>query len=136
MNYILPALIGIASVMQSVLNRRIGDSLGLTTAVAINATVLLVLAWATALYYNPSGFKNLSDWQWYYLIPGLLGFLVILGLPQSIGKIGVPQTFLVFVTSQIIFSCGYEYFILHQDINIKKWLGAIVSLIGVLIYSI
>lgn len=144
MNYIfaLPLFLGVAVVTQGHLNRQISGDWGLPVAVLINASVFLILS---LLFFVASrSFPNLfpdflqiksSDTRpgiWYF-IPGLCGFLLVFGLPWAFQNLGSGKTFVLLVSSQILFGMIWDYFISNREINKATLIGAAVTIIGSLI---
>jgi bacterial/archaeal transporter family-2 protein len=146
MIFAIPVILGIAVVLQGVLNRKIGSAIGLSTAVFINALVFLILSAAllTASYFKPNLFpeflripstpwKNAIDQSgasvWLYWVPGLCGFLLVLGVPFAIQSIGPSKTFVILVSAQIAFSVLLEA-ASQSDLSPWKFLGAALAITG------
>lgn len=146
MIYVVPVILGVAVVLQGILNRKIGSTIGLSTAVLINALVFVVLSGALFglsylkpqifpefLRLPPSPLKSaLADGGaplWLYWIPGFCGFLLVLGVPFAIHAIGPSKTFVVLVSAQIAFSVLLELAVQSQ-LNPWKLLGAGLAMVG------
>lgn len=133
-------------VVQGSLNNIIGQSLSLNRAILLNASVFIALSlsayifykWApdSILQYFPE-FLRLKNsetetipFKLWYLIPGICGFTLVMGLPLSIQNIGPAKTFVVLISSQIIFSLGSDYWVFHKTPSLTKLAGALLTLAG------
>ncbi len=146
MIYAIPVVLGIAVVLQGILNRKIGGAIGLSSAVFINALVFLALSAGILLasYMKPQLFPDFlrvpeTPWKnalepggaslWLYWIPGFCGFLLVLGVPFAIQSIGPSKTFVVLVSAQIAFSVLLEL-VIQSHWNPWKLLGAALAMAG------
>lgn len=137
---IIPVTLGLTVVVQGVLNRRIGADWGMPAAVLLNA--LIFFAVSLALYgwakFSPESTPSLlrlpenhvRSMELWYLIPGLCGFILVLGMPISLHQNGPTKTFILLIASQIIFSLGLEKFITGEFPGILKISGALLAVIG------
>jgi bacterial/archaeal transporter family-2 protein len=137
---ILPFLIGLAGVAQGILNRQVSASWGLTWAVVLNAVLFIVysLVLLGFLQYAPqvlpeylrvSTFST-EKFKWWFVLPGLCGFLLVLGIPWSIQIMGPSKTFILFIVAQIVFSLLAEKFFFGSDIPVLKIAGALLAMCG------
>ncbi len=139
---IAPALLGIVVVLQAGMNRRIAQAWGLPSAVLLNAGVFAVLAaglflfaWTRAesmagvfrVRIDPSAF---APW---FLIPGSLGLLLVIGGPWAISRFGAVHTFTLLISAQLLASLGWDRWIEGVAISPLRVLGVVVTWIGVLI---
>lgn len=132
---LFPFLVGLCTVVQGALNREISEKWGLSWALVWTSIVVLVLTLImTVTPYFP-GKITWSDYKWWYVIPGLCGFLIIVGIPFSIGKIGALNTFLVIIASQIIVSGAWDRIVEGMTLSWTRMLGAFVTMIGVWLAS-
>lgn len=137
--YLLPATLGIAVVMQSGLNRKIGSLYSLPIAVLLNSMVLTTLGICVYLFSRRNADAEtvetfvgaLSKFQWWYVIPGMLGYCLILGLPFSVSRVGALRTFLVLLVAQIAFSVLWDAYVEGYPITLPKLVGAAISLTGI-----
>lgn len=137
---LLPAFLGLSVVIQGILNRKIGGAWGLSSAVFLNATIFF-MASAGLLLVSKLGSGNLPElfrWQnldlekskWWFLLPGLCGFFLVLGIPWSLEQIGLSKTFIVLIVSQVFFSLLIERFIFQNPVNSLKIIGAFIAIFG------
>ena len=136
---LIPLALGATVVTQATLNRQMGSQLGLSTAVAINAAVFLILSlgiYAIAKYTPtivPEFFqiqKPTENFKLSYLIPGTCGFLLVMGLPWSIQTLGPSTSFVLLITAQIILSVILEATTSAAPPSLWKALGALLVLAG------
>lgn len=138
----MPIVLGAIVVLQGSLNKQIGLQLGLSTAVLINSAVFflfsLFLFFSTKLY--PSLFPEYlrikpmnENFQTWYLIPGICGFLLVLGLPWSIQKLGVAKSIILLISSQVLIGILWDKFIFHAEPSLLKLVGAVITLLGAIL---
>lgn len=136
----IPIAIGLAVVVQGILNRQIGLNWGLSAAVLLNAVVFLFLCAGLYLWTRwtseplPSYLKfpegPSSPPAYWYLIPGLCGFFIVVGVPISLFQVGPTKTFIILIVSQIVFSLVMEKFISGDTPGFLKIAGGILAVIG------
>lgn len=144
MNYFfaIPLFLGVAVVTQGHLNRQISSFWGLPVAVLINASVFLLLSFL--FYITSRSLPNLfpdflqvksADVRpgLWYLIPGACGFFLVLGLPWAFQNLGSGKTFVLLVSSQILFGIFWDYFISNRELNKAVLIGAVFTIAGSLI---
>lgn len=143
--YFISILIGALAVIQGGLNRQMAKSVGLSSALLINSIFVLIFAyifWLVAaksvhLFQEsmaPRG-SLVSDFKWWYLIPSVCGFLLILGIPSIIPKLGAQSVFLCIVVGQMIFSLIWDLTFEGKSIDAMRITGVVIALIGLLISS-
>ena len=143
---VIPVFLGLTVVAQGVLNRRIGGEWGLSSAVFLNAVVFMIVS--SALIFTAKLFPqlmpdylkmrpiDLDKMKLWFVIPGLCGFFLVLGIPWSIQMAGPSKTFLVLIASQIVLGLLYEKLFLDEPISTMKYVGALVSTIGVALFTL
>lgn len=127
----IPIVVGIMAVLQAGLNRRIAVLWGVGGASLLNACVFAAVA---LICYYTGVFAN-SKIQWgdfkiWFLLPGILGFSLVAGLPYSIARWGALHTFLWLIASQIVASSFWDYLVEGQPFSWKKLLGGGVAIFG------
>lgn len=144
MTLLLTIFIGLSSVIQAGLNRQMSTPWGLPSTVLLNAIMFLL---ASAIYFalakggwvtfpealqERRGFEN---WQWWYLLPGLLGFVFVIGLPYAIARIGALQVFVGLVVAQMVGGLLWDRFVEGLDWSVSRIAGATLAVIAVLLAS-
>lgn len=141
---LIPFTLGVSVVFQAILNRSMGLQYGLAAAVFLNAALFFVLSlgFLAVAKYTPTilpefwRFRDSSDsFHWAYLLPGLFGFLIVIGLPWSIQNIGPSTSFLLLISAQIIVSLILEFNEKAGAIDWTKLLGALLVLVGAFLTS-
>jgi bacterial/archaeal transporter family-2 protein len=142
---ILPFLLGAASIVQSSLNKAIGETKGLSTACVVNGAVVVcasllvfIVSYLFPQYFaEVITFNQANKWifKWWYLIPGLLGFIAIFVIPLEMIKIGALPVFLGVIAGQIVFSLLYDYYFQKTPIETIRIVGAILTFVGAVLVS-
>jgi uncharacterized membrane protein YdcZ (DUF606 family) len=137
---LLPLFVGLSVVTQGVLNQKANLYWDFATNLFVNALVFLVVSVALLFvakvypewcpdYLKPRAFE-LDKFKWWFLIPGICGFFIVLGVPWSLETNGPSKTFIVLVVSQIILSLLLEKFVFAAPVSTLKLAGAIVAAVG------
>ncbi len=144
MTLLFTIFIGLSSIIQAGLNRQMSTPWGLPSTVLLNAIMFLA---ASAVYFalakwgwvqlpealkERQGFENL---QWWYLLPGLLGFIFVIGLPYSIARIGALQVFVGLVVAQMVGGLFWDRFVEGLDWSFSRVLGAILAVVALVLAS-
>jgi transporter family-2 protein len=113
----LSLLIGAAAVLQGALNRKVAAAWGLSAAIALNTLVLLpctlaLLGLARAGVLSSELFRPRAEAfahpRVWYVLPGLLGMLIITALPLAIARVGAMQVFVTVVAGQMVASLVWD----------------------------
>jgi uncharacterized membrane protein YdcZ (DUF606 family) len=138
-SYLLPLLLGITVVAQATINKGMAGHFGLASAVALNAAVFFALSLGIYLIakYTPAlvpeifRLKSTSGaWLWLYLLPGICGFTLVMGLPWSIELIGPSASFILLIASQVLVGLLIEFMQSGSTLSVAKLLGAGLVLLG------
>lgn len=139
----VPFLLGGALVIQSALNKTMAESKGLSMACVINGSwvVLFSLILLLLSYFYPQFFSDIilfnknNNWifKWWYVIPGLIGFCVIVMLPLGIMKIGALPVFLGVIAGQIVISLLYDFYFEKIPVNTIRVAGALLTFMGAIL---
>src|SRR5579884_4312137 len=109
--FFVPALLGVASVLQAGLNKRIAASIGLGRTLLINGVVLLVMA--GVLYVAVRAFPRVLPEELsahaggklspalFWLVPGVCGFFLVLGIPVAMERMGAAVVYVLLVGTQM-----------------------------------
>ncbi|MGE0172867.1 MAG: DMT family transporter [Oligoflexales bacterium] len=138
-HFLLSLSIGVAAVIQSGINKRLMNLWGLTSAVALNTVVLLVtvtvlgiaIFWLPKIIPDLFHFKSSDEpFHWWYVIPGLLGFGIVAGLPVSMAHIGATRAFIIVIAAQLISSLAWDRFAENTTISSWRIVGCALAVIG------
>jgi len=128
--------LGLAAVLQAALNRRIAGEVGFINATLLNNVVLfgfslaVILALATQGHWLEHLRSREVSWHWWYLVPGLCGFYIVMMLPMVIAKAGASKAFVLFIAAQLIFSAGWDYLIEGIEVSPQQIIGVMIVFIG------
>jgi uncharacterized membrane protein YdcZ (DUF606 family) len=139
LSFVLPVILGFAIVLQSGANRTIARDWGLgPTALvgALSLTAISVTLWALSrgapgifpeMFRDRAGFANP---QWWYWVPGCIGFCIIVGVPMSIARVGALQTFVFIIAAQVIGTMLWDLWFEGQPITWPRAVGGLVTIAG------
>jgi len=140
MAYFFALLAGTLVVLQSGMNKNISQQWGFAATVLIGAIGYLVfnLIFLSLTYYRPQWFPaeylpkgSFSDFRWYWVLPGLFGFSLVMGITVSISQIGAVSAILLSIASQVVTSMLWDKFIDDRPLGAMKIAGAVIACIGV-----
>ena len=140
----LTFLLGALAVLQATINRHIALQWGIAPTVALNAAVIGVVA---ALFYaavrvgsvgnefvlHPGA--SLAQMKWWWVVPGLIGFALVAGLPYAVDKIGALRVFVGVVAAQMITSLVWDAAFEKTPATLVRVLGAGLAVVSVLLVS-
>lgn len=140
---ILPMLaafvIGLVTVLQSGLHKNMLMGNGLLSVVALNAIIafvismLLFFAQKYSLITLPESFSGQGAFQfkkWWYIVPGICGFIIVVGFPLAISYVGAAQVFIIAVAGQCVGSLMWDIFVEHNSPTVLKSVGVFLTLVG------
>ncbi len=136
---LLPFCIGAIAVLQATMNRRIAESWGLAPAAMLNTLIALLSAAALLGYCVTAGARTglfrvaiePSSFRWWWLLPGVFGFAIVVGLPWAVGKAGALPTFVSLVAGQMLMSTLWDRFALGIALDPSRMLGAALAIASV-----
>ena len=76
-----------------------------------------------------------SAFRGWWLVPGLVGFLIVLGLPWAVQRIGALSTFVALVGAQMLASAAWDRLAGGIPLSAPRVLGAICTVAGVVLLS-
>jgi bacterial/archaeal transporter family-2 protein len=140
---LVPFVLGVAVVLQATLNRQIAAHTGLAVATVLNMLVAAGCAFAFALWCGVRGDQDgflrwhldLSAFRVWWLVPGIVGFLIVLGLPWSVQRIGALSTFVMLVGAQMLASALWDRFAGGIPLSPSRILGALCTVAGVVLLA-
>lgn len=137
--YVIPLLIGILGILQGALIKNVALEIGVAHAVLITMTIyfLLGIGLFIAISNNPQILPAfyavkfpLTFIKWWYFLPGLLGFFIVLFFPQAMNQLGAVKVTILIIAGQIITSTLWDYFIEHISLTPFKFLGIIFAILS------
>jgi len=73
--------------------------------------------------------------EWWYLLPGICGFALVMGIPWAIPRIGATRVFLFVVVGQMIASLVWDLIVEKKTPDIQRLVGAALAIGGLLVSS-
>ena len=142
---LLSIMAGAFGVWQAGMNKVVADSLGFTASLLFNGVFFLVfnLIFFVFVYVKPKALPSeftiqwaLHDFKWWWIVPGFMGFALVMGLAVSVGRIGAVQTIVISIASQVFASIAWDLY--SGDFQMNKWrlVGAGVTLAGAIISTL
>ncbi|MCB0348336.1 MAG: DMT family transporter [Bdellovibrionales bacterium] len=137
-----PAILGALVVLQAGLNRKVASQWGLSAALLLNAVVLLIVAllifalvlvkadWFSNTIRPSIDFKTFSIW---FLLPGIIGCILVFGGPWAIAKWGAAQTFILLMSGQLLASLIWDLKVEGIAVSYVRLLGIGFTWIGVIL---
>jgi len=140
---ILPLILGGAIVIQARLNKTIAETNGLSTAGMINGVLVAVFAVAVFVlsYCYPAYFPEIipfqknkgQSFQWWYFLPGIIGFSLVMIIPLVIMGMGTLPVFLGIIAGQIIVSIFWDAYYDNIPIDSARVIGAVLTFVGAML---
>jgi uncharacterized membrane protein YdcZ (DUF606 family) len=137
---ILPIILGGAGVIQAVMNKDMAAVYGLSFTSVINGIIVVLCAIFVFILvqYFPGYFpdilvlnkNNVKSFQWWYLIPGIIGFCLVLLVPLAIMEVGTLPVFLSIIAGQIIVSIVWDAYYENIPVNMIRVAGALLTFMG------
>lgn len=142
---LLSIMAGAFGVWQAGMNKVIADSLGFTASLLFNGVFFLLFnaLFFVYVYLRPKTLPPefsiqwaFADFKWWWLVPGFMGFALVMGLAVSVGRIGAVQTIIISIAAQVFASIAWDLY--AGDVNLNKWrlAGAGITLLGAILATI
>jgi uncharacterized membrane protein YdcZ (DUF606 family) len=142
---LLSMMAGAFGVWQAGLNKVVADSLGFTASLLLNGVFFLICNFVFFLYVYakpstvPAEFTiqwAFHDFKWWWLIPGFMGFALVMGLAVSVGRIGAVQTIVFSIAAQVLASMAWDYYVSDVQVTKLRMLGAAITLVGAVLSTL
>jgi transporter family-2 protein len=140
---ILPIALGAMGILQAALNKNMITDVGLAKMTWIGCVVTVVVAGAFYLLVkmSPSTFPEFmkirgSTFKWWFIIPGIFGFLFVAGLPFSIYKVGAVKTTVGLIAAQMVTSTLWDSLVEGIALSYTKGAGIVFALLSVLMITL
>lgn len=139
---LLPLALGAIGILQGALNRIMSNNIGMSWMLIIGniITLLVCLAFFLIVKTQPQLFpdfvkvKELS-FKWWYLIPGIFGFLFVAGLPLAIYKLGAVKVTVGMIAAQMMTSVFWDIYVEGIPFSVNKGVGIIFAIMSVVMIT-
>ncbi|MCC6278681.1 MAG: DMT family transporter [Oligoflexia bacterium] len=122
---LLPIYTGLAIVIQGILNHQMSTRWPLSWVVSLNGLMLFLVSLMFSL--NQS---KMDGFEWWYVVPGILGFTIVFSIPYAIGLMGPGTTLILVVASQIVVGMLADVFMYDLKVSALRAVGALFVVIG------
>lgn len=133
---LIPLILGCCTVMQAGLNRKITQAWSLPAAVFFNACVFLALSVGFLIAASSRSSEALWDlkaFSLWFLLPGIFGFLLVMGGPWAVARLGAAQTFVLIVCAQLVASLLWDWKIESVEPTLQRFAGIALAVMGTLL---
>jgi transporter family-2 protein len=130
---------GCFGVIQSGLNKMISDHWGFSSALLLNGLVFLVFNFLlfSVVYFQPQIFPSeyrlqgsFGDFKLWWILPGICGFMLVMGLAVSLAQVGAVQTFVICIAAQIVCSLLWDLVVEGKEVATIRLAGAAITFFG------
>jgi transporter family-2 protein len=130
---LMPILVGSCIVAQGMFNKNIASVWKMSSVVLLNMSISLLLSCGFFLYqrYAAPVASAFPEFKWWFLLPGIFGFLVVTLTPLAIAELGAFRVFLVTVTTQLLLSIAVDSVVHRIPLTWGRIIGAGLSIAGV-----
>lgn len=142
--FVVPILVGIATVVQGALNASVSRQWGLASTVVANNTVILglsVVLWALVRYlpgWFPEFFGDRGTWmqfEWWWAIPAICGLVIVGGIPWAMDRMGALPVMVGIVGAQMVGGLLWDWIVDGAAPSWTRIAGAGLAVAGVILAS-
>lgn len=132
---LLAILAGVFTTIESSINSQLGRYLTPSVAALHSLIVglLFMLFFATARG-DISKYTKVVNVKPIWLIGGVFGALIIYLSSKSIPELGISNTLILILAGQLLSGLVLDAVVLNAEISVKKMMGAILFLIGAIMF--
>ncbi len=136
---LIPLCLGAAAVFQATLNQQIAGRWGLASAAMLNVSMAFACALVMWLYCVMNGIRGdmlrasfePAAFRAWWVLPGVFGFGIVVGLPWAVAKVGALPTFVSLVAAQMVTSALWDRYVSGVPLNFSRVLGAVLAVASV-----
>lgn len=137
-SFLICLLLGAMIVFQPAINRLILEQKGLSFAVFLNGSILFLSACTLFFVIFSSSeriplilqLKSAGTFRLWFLLPGIMGFCLVVTVPIMIKNLGALPTILAMLLGQIITSLVWDVFFENVAINASRVVGLALAFVG------
>jgi len=139
---LLPLLLGAIGIIQGGLNRSMSNYIGLSWMLILGNVITLIIC--IALFFivkaSPSTFPDFVKvkeltFKWWFIVPGIFGFIFLSGLPLAIYKIGAVKATVGMIAAQMVTSVFWDIYIEGIPFSTNKGVGIIFAIMSVVMIT-
>ena len=138
---LIPLCLGAGAVAQAAMNRLIAERSGLALAAILNTSVAVACSLGLLTYCLASAQRtgllrvsfDAASFRAWWLLPGLFGFSIVVGLPWAVSKAGALPTFVSLVAAQMVTSALWDRVAYGVPLNASRTVGAVLAVASVLL---
>jgi len=138
--WLIPVVVGVAVVLQGGFNRQVSQQWGMATTVLVNGVVFLgvaLLLWAIMKlrpdflpreFLPPENGGAVAPWR--FILPGVFGVLIVIGLPWAITRLGALGAILILLVTQLVVSIIWDALVEGVPVQPLRVAGTVLALAG------
>jgi uncharacterized membrane protein YdcZ (DUF606 family) len=139
---VISVVLGFATVIQSGINRHVSKDWSLNEVAFFNNGIVLIIsltAFLSAKYLTnitPNIFKlkgTMPEFQWYFIIPAICGWFIVMYFPFAISKIGAAKVFIIVVAAQMTGSLVWDYYMEDIGLTTLRISSALLAIAAVVV---
>lgn len=130
-------ILGSLLVFQPALNRLILEEKGLSFAALLNGIILFLATTSLFLIISSSAYRwppllplKSGAFHWWYILPGLCGFLLVFLVPLMIKHMGAFPVILTMLLGQVTTGFLWDVFAQGSSISMERVLGLLLAMAG------
>lgn len=135
---LFPFFLGALLVLQPGFNKHIMTERGLGFAIVMNGFVLFVLTSSFLILLLALGdrlpevfrIRHSSAMHWWYIIPGLCGFSLVVCVPLVLASVGAVSTVVGMLSGQLLTSMLWDAWVEGRSTSLLRILGVLLALGG------
>lgn len=139
--FFFPIIAGISIVLQGALNRNSTTHMGLASAVFLNALVFLFFSgivwglfkWNLISGNSQASVDSLADFQWWYILPGIFGCLIVFSTPLAIEYLGANSAFAIIICTQLLASLAWDFIFEKTTPTVLSLTGTLLMIVGLFV---
>ncbi len=131
----LAIMAGVFTTIESSINSQLGKYLSPGVAALHSLIVgLLFMMFFTAAKGDISRYTKVVNVKPFWLIGGIFGAMIIYLSSKSIPVLGISNTLILILAGQLLSGLVLDVVVLNAEVSVKKMTGAILFLIGAIIF--
>ncbi len=140
---LIPFAIGMIGMLQGALNKLIAGENGLNKTAFFSNVITFAIC--SVVFFVAKRFPQLVpsllqhpesfSFKWWYVLPGIFGFFIIIGIPWSITAFGALKVTVGLVAAQMVTSLLWDFYVENLPLTGLKILGIVFGGISTLLIT-